>query len=108
MEILHGIPETNDFFLIALPRTGRPMGDFCRMGTPDDPYIIATLKHPKTGSTAQAEIHSMWRFSMKEPILLTSWAKLAYGITGPQLLTMMQQRYRNFSGEVEFLLMKKL
>jgi len=84
------------------------MGAMVRRGTEDDPLRRVTLKDPKTGETAEVEIHDMWRFSFLEPTLLTAWAKLAYGITGPQLLKALKSRHQNFNFEVEFLLLRKV
>jgi hypothetical protein len=107
LEFNHGVPNT-PYFLIALPYRGEPMGDKVKMGTKEDPFIKAELTDPKTKVKCVVEIHSMWRFDMSSPELITSFAKLAYGLTGPQLLTYMKQRYPHFNYQVEFLLLKKL
>jgi hypothetical protein len=105
--INHGVP-TSPFFIIALPHTGEPMGNKVRMGTPTDPYQVAELTDPKTQQKIRAEIHDMWRFRTDEVQFLNAFSKLAYGITGPQLVSVMRRRYTYEFSKVEFLLLKKL
>jgi len=104
----HGQPKPNDFFLIALPHTGEPMGDKVSIG--DDPLKVATLKDPKSGEETPVEIHSMWRLDTGEDgVLIDSWAKLTYNVTGKQLVTYMARQYPTISfNQVEFLLCKKV
>lgn len=106
MTINHAVPQPSGFVMIAQPGKGEPIGDRVQ-----NPCLKITLKCPKTGDEHPAEIHDMWRFSIAdetEATLITAMSKLVYGITGPQLLTVMRKRYPEMKNQIEFLLLKLL
>lgn len=106
LKLNHGIP-TSPFFLIALPCKGEPMGEKVRMGTTADPLKTAELTDPNTKEVATVEIHDAWRFKVTDAPLINAFSKLAYGITGPQLIAVMRKRYAPLTEVIEFLLVKK-
>lgn len=106
MIIPHALPQPSGFVIIAQPGRGEPIGD--RVQTP---CVKAVLKCPKTGAEHVAEIHDVWRFSIADQVeeqLITAISKLAYGITGPQLMSVMRKRYPEMQNQIEFLLLKPL
>lgn len=107
MIINHGIPVSN-YFLIALPYNGEPMGNKVKLGTPQDPFVQATLKDPKTGQVTLVEIHDSWRFDAEQAALINAFSKLAYGVTGPQLISVLEKRKGSVIRKIEFLLLMKL
>lgn len=111
MTINHANPLPSGFTLIALPGKGEPIGTRVHKGTKDDPFLKVILKCPREGVETQAEIHDLWRFTLNdqaEQQLINAWAKLAYGVTGPKLVNVMQKRYPDMTNQIEFILLKIL
>lgn len=109
MTINHALPSPSGFAIVAQPGMGEPIGDRVRKGTKDDPFKDIIIKCPKTGIEYNAEIHDIWRFTIndeQEANLITAMSKLAYAITGPQLINVMRKRYPNMTNQIEFLLLK--
>lgn len=108
LTIKHGLPRS-DFLLIATPYNGRPISDYVSIQKNEKTQL--TLKDPKTGEEILTEIHDCWRFKTDEDgQLINAWAKLAYGIPGPKLVTKMKETYPGFSKHliIDFLLLQTL
>jgi hypothetical protein len=105
MTIKHGAPVQSGYALIAQPGLGVPIGD--RIKTPP---LVITLECPIDGTLRKYQLIDMWRFTLNdktEENLINAWAKLSYGITGPQLIGAMRKKYPKMTNQIEFFLIKK-